>query len=110
MSALRLFFAVLLVVFVVEFGVMIVLPDMFPADVDPRWESLPDAVLLTLVCAPVLWWLMSERRQAEAERNARAHQQAMAFDFGRRAWYAKRSPNCWMRPFDAWPIRYGRSS
>ena len=85
MSSIRLFFAVLSVVFVVELGVMVILPDMVPPDVDPRWGAVPDAVLLTLLCAPLLWWLMSERRQAEAERAARAHQQAMAFDFGRRA-------------------------
>jgi signal transduction histidine kinase len=92
MSALRLFFTVLLVVFVVELGVMIVLPDVFPPDVDPRWESVPDAVLLTLLCAPVLWWLMSERRRAEAERKARAQQQAVAFDFGRRALVCEEVP------------------
>ncbi len=85
MSSLRVFLAVLLVVLFIELGVMLVLPEVFPANLDPRWASLPDAVLLTLLCAPVFWWLMSERRQAETERNARAHQQATAFEFGRRA-------------------------
>jgi signal transduction histidine kinase len=32
-----------------------------------------------------LWWLLSQRRRAEAERKARADQQAIAFEFGRRA-------------------------
>ena len=101
MSALRLFFTVLLVMFVVEAGVMIVLPDVFPADVDPRWEAVPDAILLTLLCSPVLWWLLSERRRAEAERKARAHQQAMPSSSAAGCWRAKKSPTSWRRPFVA---------
>lgn len=85
MSTLRLFFLVLLVMFAVELGVMIVLPNLFPPGIDPRWEAVPDAALLALLCAPALWWLLSERRRAEAERQARARQQAMAFEFGHRA-------------------------
>jgi len=92
MSALRLFITVLLVVFVIELGVMIILPNIFPSDVDPRWEAAPDALLLTLLCAPVLWWLLTERRRAEAERKARDRQQAMAFDFGRRALVCEEVP------------------
>jgi signal transduction histidine kinase len=92
MSTLRLFFAVLLVVFVAEAGVMLVLPDILPPGMNPRWEAVPDSLMLTLICAPVLWWLMSERRRAEAEREARAYQQAMAFEFGRRALVCEEVP------------------
>jgi signal transduction histidine kinase len=85
MSPLRLFITVLLLIFTVEFAVMLALPAIVPAGMDPRLQSVPDAGLLTLFCAPVLWWLMSDRRRAEAERSVRARQQAVAFEFSRRA-------------------------
>ena len=92
MSVLRLFCVVLLVVFLVELGVMFILPEVFPPDADPRWEAVPDALLLTLLLAPILWWLLSERRRAEADRKARDAQQAMAFHFGRRALVCQEVP------------------
>lgn len=85
MSALRFFLTVLLVVFAVEFGVMIALPGLFTTDMNPRWKAACDAVLLTTLCAPVIWWLLAERRRTEADGKTRAHQQAVAFDFSRRA-------------------------
>jgi len=71
-------------IFTVELAVMVVLDNTLPS-LDPRWYCVLDAVLLTLVCTPVLWWLMSDRRRVEAERAVRARQQLTAYEFGRRA-------------------------
>jgi signal transduction histidine kinase len=93
MSHLRLFVTVLLLIFTVESGVMIALPSIVPAGMDPHWQSVPDAVLLTFFCAPVLWWLMSDRRRAEAERANRAQQQDAAVEFSRRTLACEEVPS-----------------
>ena len=85
MSTLRFFLTILLVVFGVEFGVMIALPGLFSTDMSPLWKASWDAVLLTTLCAPVIWCLLADRRRTDAERKTRAHQQAVAFEFSRRA-------------------------
>jgi signal transduction histidine kinase len=55
---LRLFLSVLTLVFVVEATVMLSLPLFLPADSTPQLEALVDACGLTLVLAPLLWWLV----------------------------------------------------
>ncbi|MCE9603397.1 MAG: sensor histidine kinase [Planctomycetia bacterium] len=55
---LRLFLSVLALVFIVEATVMLSLPWILPADSTPQLEALVDACGLTLVLAPLLWWLV----------------------------------------------------
>jgi len=55
---LRLFLSVLALVFVVEATVMLSLPLFMPADSTPQLEALVDALGLTLILAPLLWWLV----------------------------------------------------
>jgi len=45
-------------VFTTEAGVMVVLPWLFPERASPWLEATVDAVLLTLILAPLLWWLV----------------------------------------------------
>ena len=52
----RVWFAVLGMIFAAEYGVMLALPLVFPRDLSWVVESTVDAVLLTLVVAPMLWW------------------------------------------------------
>lgn len=49
---------VLVVVFAVEALVMLVLPMLLPADMPGVWEALFDSALLTVTCAPLLWWVI----------------------------------------------------
>ncbi|MCA9266836.1 MAG: PAS domain S-box protein, partial [Planctomycetales bacterium] len=56
-SAPRFLGIVLLVIFVAEAGVMFVLPLLMPADA-PAWlEAFADATLLSVISAPVLWYV-----------------------------------------------------
>lgn len=48
----------LLVVFAVEVLVMIALPHFVPGSLNETGRAFLDAGLLTLVCAPVIWWLI----------------------------------------------------
>ncbi|MBD3672822.1 MAG: PAS domain-containing protein [Planctomycetaceae bacterium] len=48
----------LLVVFGIELVVMLALPYLTPQSMNPLIRALLDAGLLTVVCAPVLWWLI----------------------------------------------------
>jgi signal transduction histidine kinase len=52
----RVWFAVLGMIFAVEYGVMLALPLVFPLHLSWVAESAVDAVLLTVVVAPILWW------------------------------------------------------
>lgn len=54
----RILAIVLAVVFIVEAMVMLLLPSVVKEDVDERIRAFVDAALLTLVCAPVLWWII----------------------------------------------------
>lgn len=74
MSAIRVFLAVLAIVFLAEVGVMFLLPAVFPAGVHPRVAAVVDSCLLTLLSAPALWWIIvrplrrtAVREQAKAE-------------------------------------------
>ncbi|QDU96394.1 two-component system sensor histidine kinase NtrB [Lignipirellula cremea] len=54
----RLLAMMLVVVFAVEVAVMLLLPHIVPRSIDETGAALLDAMLLTLVCAPVLWWVV----------------------------------------------------
>ena len=57
-SPVRILGIVLLLIFTVEVGVMFVLPHVVPNFLGGFGEAVFDAVLLTFVCAPVLWWVI----------------------------------------------------
>ena len=46
----------LVMVFVTEYAVMLVLPWMLPGEPGPLLEATVDALMLTAVMAPLLWW------------------------------------------------------
>lgn len=54
----RLFLAILAVIFLVETSVMLVMPLILGPEIDLYFEAWLDALLLTLVVAPLLWWLV----------------------------------------------------
>lgn len=64
------FSAVLVVVFLFEFGVMVVLPWFLPHDSPPYIEAAVDACLLTFVLAPLLWYLVVLPLQRLAEQRS----------------------------------------
>lgn len=57
-SPVRILGIVLMLIFTVEVGVMFVLPHVIPNFLGEFGKAVFDAVLLTLVCAPVLWWVI----------------------------------------------------
>jgi PAS domain S-box-containing protein len=57
-SPARILGIVLGLVFTVEVGVMLVLPYVMPDFLGETGKAFMDAMLLTLVCAPVLWWVI----------------------------------------------------
>ncbi len=57
-SPARILGIVLSLVFIVEVGVMLVLPHVVPDFFGETGKALLDAILLTLICAPVLWWVI----------------------------------------------------
>jgi signal transduction histidine kinase len=59
----RLFGIVLLAVFLIESMVMALLPRLLPRDSGVGFTALVDSVLLTVVLAPVLWWLIIQPLQ-----------------------------------------------
>lgn len=87
-SPIALFLQVLLIVFLVEAGVMFVLPFVLPRRTPDTARAFADACLLTLLCAPLLWWtiILPLRRvaameQAKAEAlNAAAAEGMITFD------------------------------
>lgn len=54
----RILGIVLGVVFAVEVGVMLALPHILPRPMDHSVSAVIDATLLTIICAPVLWWII----------------------------------------------------
>ncbi|MDA8746515.1 ATP-binding protein [Rubripirellula amarantea] len=54
-SPMRILGLVLMLVFIAEVAVMFALPYVVPGTLSASGEAVVDAVLLTLVCAPVLW-------------------------------------------------------
>ncbi len=59
---------ILVLMFITEVGVMLILPIVVPGKLNETTEALLDAALLTSVCAPILWWVMSAAKRAEDER------------------------------------------
>jgi PAS domain S-box-containing protein len=57
-SPARILCIVLMLVFIVEVGVMFLLPHLTPKFLGETGKAFLDALLLTLVCAPVLWWVI----------------------------------------------------
>jgi PAS domain S-box-containing protein len=57
-SPTRILCIVLSLVFTVEVGVMFLLPYLLPEFLGESGKAFLDAILLTLVCAPVLWWVI----------------------------------------------------
>jgi PAS domain S-box-containing protein len=57
-SPTRILAIVLALVFTVEAAVMLVLPLVFPDSLGDSLTAILDALLLTSLCAPVLWWVI----------------------------------------------------
>jgi PAS domain S-box-containing protein len=57
-SPARILGIVLMLVFTAEIAVMFLLPHLFPGSLGEFGKAVLDAVLLTLVCAPALWWVI----------------------------------------------------
>lgn len=57
-SPVQVLSLVLLVIFTVEVAVMVALPYVIPSFFGEISKALFDAILLTAVCAPVLWWVI----------------------------------------------------
>ena len=57
-SPLQILTLVLMLVFTAEVAVMLVLPLITPAVMDEAIRAVLDAFLLTMVCAPALWWVI----------------------------------------------------
>ena len=57
-SPVRILALVLMLVFTVEVAVMIVLPLITPMIMGEAARAVLDAFLLTIVCAPALWWVI----------------------------------------------------
>ncbi|MEZ6086996.1 MAG: ATP-binding protein [Pirellulaceae bacterium] len=57
-SPARILGIVLLLVFIAEVGVMFLLPYVMPDFLGETGRAVLDAVLLTAICAPVLWWVI----------------------------------------------------
>ena len=68
----------LAIVFIGEAGVMYLLPVILPASIDPGAEAFVDSCLLTLVTAPLVWWVIIGplRASAAAEKLAVVAQMA----------------------------------
>lgn len=61
---------ILLMILVTEYLLMLVLPVVLPADVPRILEAAVDAVLLTIIVSPVLWWwVVRPLRQAAEQRD-----------------------------------------
>jgi len=56
--SLVVWLTLLAVVFVTEYAVMLILFRLFPARSSPMLLSAVDAIILTLILAPVLWWTL----------------------------------------------------
>src|SRR3990172_4806409 len=68
-SPRRFLLAMLAIVFLAEAGVMLVLPALVPSGVQVWAEAIADASLLSLILAPILWWIVVRplRRMALSE-------------------------------------------
>jgi len=57
-SPMRILALVLMLVFIAEVAVMLVLPLITPIVMGEALRAILDAFLLTIVCAPALWWVI----------------------------------------------------
>ena len=57
-SPLQILTLVLMLVFTAEVAVMLLLPLITPTVMDEAIRAILDAFLLTMVCAPALWWVI----------------------------------------------------
>jgi PAS domain S-box-containing protein len=57
-SPARILGLMLGVVFVVEAAVMVMLPFLVPGSLGETTRAMVDAFLLTIICAPLLWWVI----------------------------------------------------
>jgi len=64
----RILAIILILVFCTEVIVMLVLPHVIPDVLGETGKAFVDAILLTLVCAPVLWFVILAAKRAERER------------------------------------------
>lgn len=72
-SPLRILAIVLAVIFTVEFSIMIALPYMFPEKLKDPFRATVDAILLTVISAPILWWvIIRPLRQIALQEHARS--------------------------------------
>ena len=67
-SPVRILAIILILVFTTEVVVMLVLPHVLPDVLGDIGEAFLDGLLLTLVCAPVLWLVILAAKRAEQER------------------------------------------
>ena len=67
-SPARILAVILILVFSTEVVVMLVLPHVIPEVLGEIGKAFVDAILLTLVCAPVLWFVILAAKRAEQER------------------------------------------
>lgn len=65
-SPLVVFFKLLAIIFIAEAGVMFLLPVILPQSVDAGTEAFVDSCLLTLLTAPLVWWVIIGPLQASA--------------------------------------------
>ncbi len=54
----RILISILSLVFAAEVAVMFALPYLIPRSIGEGGKALLDAVLLTIICAPALWWMI----------------------------------------------------
>lgn len=73
-SPARILAIILVLVFFTEVTVMLVLPESIPDLLGHTGEAVLDAMLLTVVCAPVLWFVISAAKKSEQERLNMARQ------------------------------------
>ncbi len=71
-SPLNVFVKLLAIVFIAEAGVMLLLPAILPPSVTAGTEAFVDSCLLTLLTAPLVWWVIIGplRASAAAEKTA----------------------------------------
>lgn len=74
-SPTRILAIILILVFSTEVVVMLLLPHVLPDVMGEIGEAFFDAILLTLVCAPVLWFVISAAKRAEQRRVSMVREQ-----------------------------------
>lgn len=65
-SPINVFVKLLAIVFIAEAGVMFLLPAIFPNSVSAGTEAFVDSCLLTLLTAPLVWWVIIGPLRASA--------------------------------------------